>query len=134
MVETLENYRRELGNDTAITLLIGNDSFLELPKWHCFESLLALCHLLVIERPEKIKTPLSPILQKLTSTHEIFDKRILQTTPCGAIYRFNAGSYDISSTELRSLLQAKLSVEQYLPKAVYDYIRKHGLYWSKAGS
>ena len=128
MVETLENYRSELGNDTAIILLIGNDTFLELPKWHRFERLLSLCHLLVIERPKKNTLPMPNLLKKLTNTHEIFDKHLLQTTPCGAIYRFNAGCYDISSTEIRRLIQAKLSVEKYLPKAVSDYIREHALY------
>lgn len=128
MVETLENYRAELGNDAAITLLIGHDSFLELPQWHRFETLLSLCHLLVIERPNTNSAPLPNLLQKISHTHEIVDKLRLETTPCGAIYRFNAGSYDISSTKLRSLIQAKLSVEEYLPKAVSDYIQEHQLY------
>ncbi len=50
MVHSLQNFRLELGNELPITLLLGTDSFNQLPQWYNWQQLLTLANLLVIKR------------------------------------------------------------------------------------
>lgn len=52
-VETLEQLRAERGAAQPLAFIIGQDSLLSLHKWHRWESLLDLCHLLVCQRDRK---------------------------------------------------------------------------------
>lgn len=155
MVDTLEAFRRELGGQTAITLCIGSDAFIQLPQWHCWEKILKLSNLLVIKRaPDPVKAQSydtepdqadscdqaagrqnretfdqsMKCLQNLLLTHETFDKNTLKIQPYGAIYRFDAGQYPISSSWLREELQAGHNVDAYLPPRVIQYIKSQALY------
>ena len=139
MVETLENFRQELGTQVAITLCIGMDSFMQLPQWKSWEKLLTLSHLLVIERadnpidygtdkPLPILPNLPETMRKLLLTHESLDKNTLLTKAYGSIVRFDAGYYPISSSWLRSQLQSGHNIEAYLPANVYQYIKEQALY------
>lgn len=50
-IETLESLRKERGAERPLAFIIGQDSLLSLHKWHRWESLLDVCHLLVCARP-----------------------------------------------------------------------------------
>jgi nicotinate-nucleotide adenylyltransferase len=50
-LETLTELRAERGDDQPLAFIIGQDSLLTLHKWHRWEELLSLCHLLVCKRP-----------------------------------------------------------------------------------
>lgn len=127
MVETLQSLRRE-HKESSITLIIGYDAFLSLPKWHQWEKLIEFAHLLIINRGlynnEVTPSPLSALLKK----HQVSEKEPLINYKAGAIYEFNAGNYPISSTEIRSLLKEQQNVSSLLPKEVYNYIKLQGLY------
>lgn len=128
MVETLQSFREEIGTHAPITLLLGMDAFIQLPKWHCFDKLLTLSHVLVIKRARISEKKIPQILKKLLITHEVFDKNDLLTCPCGKIYQYDAGQYPVSSSELRQKIRAKENIEAYLPPAVYHYIKALALY------
>ena len=128
MVETLQSFRAELGEDAAITLLIGMDTFIELPQWHSWEQILHLSNLLVIKRAQINEHELPDVLKSLLFVHETVDKSALLTNPSGKIYRFDAGQYAISSSLLRLHIQAGNSVEPFLPADVLQYIKDEGLY------
>lgn len=129
MVDTLQNIRRLGGQNLAITLLIGMDTFLQLPQWHAWQQLMDLSHLLVIHRPGAVeKASIAPVLQALLITRETHDKKELLTQPYGKIYRLDAGQYDISSTWLRQQINQGLSIENYVPAAVNQYIKEQALY------
>src|SRR5512134_2343329 len=50
-VETLEQFRAELGRDVPLCLLVGMDQFLDLAAWHRWRELFGLAHLIVAARP-----------------------------------------------------------------------------------
>ena len=57
MVETLESFRQDLGDQVAITLCLGSDAFLQLPQWHSWRKILKLSNVLVIKRaPDPVNT------------------------------------------------------------------------------
>lgn len=129
MVTTLEDYRLESGQDTAITLLMGRDSFAELPHWYNWEKLLLLCNILVIDRPGDINFP-DPVCH-LLNQHETCNLSDLKTQPHGKIYRFNAGHFDYSSTSIRQLLLKNKTNQLPLPASVTQFINQFNLYTNK---
>jgi len=127
MVVTLEDYRKQYGEQISLTLLLGSDSFQQLPKWYQWRRLLELAHLMIIERPGN-HIQLSPMLKNLLEEHETNDSDALSCLNKGTIYRFNAGHYPISSTQIREKLALTQDVTDYIPSSVYAYIRKNNLY------
>lgn len=127
MVNTLQSFRKELGDEVSITLLLGMDAFLQLPQWHAWEKILTFCHVLVMKRA-KIHAEYGSVLKSLLTTHEVFDKTELLNHPFGKIYQYNAGKYAISSRLLRQKMKAEKDVREYLPEAVYEYIIEQKLY------
>lgn len=128
MVDTLESFHHEAENPLAITLLIGMDVFMQLPQWHCWQKLLTLCHLLVIERPEAMLQNLPACLKHLLADHETSNQQLLYNQAGGKIFRFDAGQYPISSTQLRKARATGASIRPFLPPAVYQYIEEQALY------
>ena len=59
MVETLESFRHQLGEQVAITICLGTDAFKQLPQWHCWQKILKLSNILVIQRELSNKQELS---------------------------------------------------------------------------
>lgn len=128
MVDTLLNFREELGTQVSITLLIGMDAFLTLPQWHAWQTLLTHCHLLVMQRPQTTLPIMPDLLCDLLTKHEIFDKTKLLRTPFGKIYQYNAGEYPISSSLVRQRIKKGESIKEIVPDNVYQYILKHKIY------
>ena len=50
MLDTLTSFQEEYKNKASITLLLGMDAFLELPRWHQWKKILTCCDLLVMQR------------------------------------------------------------------------------------
>jgi nicotinate-nucleotide adenylyltransferase len=127
MVDTLQSFREELGNQVSITLLLGMDAFLQLPQWHEWQKILELSHLLVIQRIQVTETLMPPALKTLFKTHS-GNKNSLLTHAYGKIYQFNAGEYAISSSCLRQKMAAREDIQLYLPEGVYQYIQREKIY------
>ncbi|AHE67189.1 nicotinate-nucleotide adenylyltransferase [Legionella oakridgensis] len=128
MVNTLESFREEIGEKIPITLLMGMDAFLRLPEWYQWQRLLALSHILVIQRPQ-INPPAMPqSLEALLSLKKTTEKSNLLTESHGKIFCYDAGQYDISSSWLRKQIKSRTDVRNYLPSAVYQYIKEQALY------
>lgn len=120
-VTTLEEYRRELGPLPSITWLMGMDSFLSLPRWHRWQVLPDMAHLLVMTRAG-YPDPQSTLLQHELRARLTTDENALRQQPHGLIATVDAGSYDISSSAIRQ------QNNDNLPTAVQKYIKQHSLY------
>lgn len=127
MVDTLKSFRTEHPK-SAITLILGYDSFLSLTKWHQWERLTSLANLLVINREEysneKIPTP----LQMLMTEHKGDNHTTLVHSESGVIQFFDAGHYELSSTKIREQIKKYNDLSDVMPIQVYEYIKKHELY------
>lgn len=127
MVTTLEDFRNQWQDQRSITLLMGLDTFYQLPQWHRWQRLLTLCNLLVIDRPGVTQEPPDEIKQIL-KIHLTKTGDALKQHSYGLIYRYNAGLYDLSSTNIRKRLQQGENVHQQLPNVVNQYIEENELY------
>lgn len=128
MVFTLESFKREYP-DGSITLILGYDAFLSLPLWHQWEKILTLCHLLVITRTLPNAKPWTTApLQDILDAHKTTQEKDLLQCQAGKIFFFNAGTFDISSTEIKKAIKANQKIDQVLPRGVYQYIIQQKLY------
>ena len=105
-VDTLETLRREMP-DATMFVLVGVDSFLELPRWRRPERLVELADWIVVSRPgfSLPKSPLPEWVHVLKGVEE-----------------------DVSATALRARLRLGESCGDLVPTRVLRYIREHHLY------
>jgi len=127
-VTTLEAWRAERGAEQPLAFIIGQDSLLSLSKWHRWQDLLSLCHLLVCQRPGYPTRFDSPEMKDWLDQHLAQDIRQLHQHPAGHIWLAETPLYDISATEIRRRRHQNQPCDDLLPAAVIDYIDREGLY------
>lgn len=127
-VETLEILRQEQGNKRPLAFIIGQDSLLSIHKWHRWNSLLDICHLLVMARPGYPDELETAELQSWLENHQAFHPEELRKKPHGYIYLANTPLLNISATEIRQRSLAEHDCSDLLPSSVERYIKSQGLY------
>jgi len=122
-VTTLESLRAERPHQ-PLCLLIGMDQFLAFERWHRWQEIPSLAHLVVLSRPG---TP-SPALPAWAEARRTDAVRVLHETPAGRLAFLPVRPQDISATRIRAAVARGESVSGLLPDAVLDYIRTNHLY------
>jgi nicotinate-nucleotide adenylyltransferase len=127
MVTTLKDYRLELGPDVAISLLMGSDTFYQLPLWFEWQTLLSLANIIVVKRA--LIQPMPLTIEKLVYQHKVSAKELMNKTH-GGIYIGQVGLYPLSSTTIRNQIKAQgiNTLVDKIPRVVIDYISIHQLY------
>jgi nicotinate-nucleotide adenylyltransferase len=131
-VDTLTELRRE-DPLRPLALIVGVDTFAELPDWHRWRELFDFAHVVVVTRPG------APLAEALTGElAKEWDKRHastpqpLESAIAGAILAVPVSPQPISATEIRAALARGRSglrdVRGLLPRAVLTYIDQHQLY------
>ena len=126
-IDTLREIREELGAEEPLIMVLGMDSFLSLPTWSEWKSLLHYAHILVVSRPgwePDLVSELSAFCEKYRASapHE------LQCAPSGRIWLETLTPLGISSSMIRLLASRQESIAYLLPEPVQKYIEKHTLY------
>ncbi|MEN5016341.1 nicotinate-nucleotide adenylyltransferase [Erwinia sp. Eh17-17] len=127
-IETLAALRAERGQSQPLAFIIGQDSLLTLHKWHRWQDLLSLCHLLVCQRPGYRSEMETPEQQHWLDSHLTHHAQALQQRPAGKILLAATPLINISATEIRTRRHQGKSDADLLPPAVSDYIDREGLY------
>lgn len=130
--QTLQEWRAERGPTQPLGFIIGQDSLLNFPSWHQYETILQNSHLIVCRRPGYPLTMKEEQHQAWLDTHLTNDVEDLHTLPAGKIYLAETPWFDISATLIRERLQQDLSCDDMLPAPVLNYIHQHGLYQKSA--
>jgi nicotinate-nucleotide adenylyltransferase len=115
-IDTIEHFQEELPA-AEIHLLIGGDSFLDLPHWRRWRDIAAAARLVVFTRPgwDLDEASLPPDLVTLARSDRV---HLLRQTPV-----------DVSATRLRALLARGEPVpEGSMPSRVVQYVHKYLLY------
>ncbi|EKS6727479.1 nicotinate-nucleotide adenylyltransferase [Enterobacter mori] len=130
--QTLQEWRAEQGQDKPLAFIIGQDSLLNFPTWHQYETILENSHLLVCRRPGYPLTMREPQYQQWLEAHLTDNVEDLHNQPAGKIYLAETPWFDISATLIRERLQQGLACDDMLPSSVLAYINQHGLYQKSA--
>jgi nicotinate-nucleotide adenylyltransferase len=119
-VDTLSALREEFPQ-RSLALIIGMDAFLGLPRWHQWQDLLGLAHIVVAHRPGWRAPDIGPLGELLANygTHRIDD---LHTNKAGKIYVHDVTQLEISSTEIRELIASGRDPIFLMPDGVRDVI------------
>ncbi|WP_455427359.1 nicotinate-nucleotide adenylyltransferase [Dryocola sp. LX212] len=127
-VKTLEQVRTEQGDRQPLAFIIGQDSLLSLHRWHRWEALLDLCHLLVCQRPGYPIAMDNAEQQYWLDSHITTCPEALHSAPAGKIFLAQTPLFDISATSIRQRLAQGLSCDDLVPLSVLEYINQHHLY------
>lgn len=129
-VDTLATLRNEYPL-RPIALMIGMDAFLGLPKWYQWREILQLAHIVVAHRPGWRAPDVGPLGELLADrgTHRIGD---LHQAKSGHIYIHDVTQLEISSTEIRELVEIGRDPRFLMPDSVRDVIERSGCYAAPA--
>lgn len=126
MIDTLRSLRQEFPK-TSLVLIIGMDSFLTLPSWHEWQSLLNYAHILVVSRPE-VEMHWSNELDQAFKLKQVKNIDQLTDSLSGHIYFHPMNTLNISATRIREQIKKSAIPRQFLPQAVVDYIISEMVY------
>jgi len=121
-VDTLTELRQELPG-RSLCLILGMDAFLGLPNWHRWRELLRLTHIVVAHRPGW-KAPTSGPLGEVMVDHGTGSVRDLHEAPAGRIYVHAVTQLEISSTELRQIIETGRDPRYLVPESVREIIHE----------
>jgi nicotinate-nucleotide adenylyltransferase len=128
-VETLRGLRREIGPQAPVALLLGADSFLDLPQWREWRELFVLAHFVVAGRAgSPLDGELPEPLSDMVAGRLVEDPARLREAPAGRVLCLRQPLHPGSSTRLRERVAADGDWQALVPPAVAGYIRRHGLY------
>jgi nicotinate-nucleotide adenylyltransferase len=142
---TFDTLVRLHGNGLAasqIFFITGADAFAEIATWSRYPQVLEMAQFVVVSRPGHAASVLA---SKLPSLAGRMRDVTVQPTPAAApraqtahvlevsgqsleVLLVDAPTRDVSSTEIRQLLESGLSISGLVPPAVETYIGQHGLY------
>lgn len=126
--QTLQEWREEQGTARPLAFIIGQDSLLNFPTWHQYETILHNSHLIVCRRPGYPLAMREEKDQLWLETHLTHNANDLHTLPCGKIYLAETPWFNISATLIRDRLKNGENCDDLLPTSVLAYINQHGLY------
>ena len=125
-VDTLTELRAEFPH-RSLCLLLGMDAFLGVPGWHRWRELFDLAHIVIAHRPgwkAQTQGPLGELMVD-RGTGAVND---LHRSPAGRIYVHAVTQLEISSTELRQIIDAGRDPRYLVPDGVRQIIRDSGCY------
>ncbi|KAA6187821.1 nicotinate-nucleotide adenylyltransferase [Thiohalocapsa marina] len=131
-VDTLHSLRQELGPRRSICLLVGGDTFNAFLDWHRPFDILALAHLVVMQRPGAA-APDDPALRAELACRGTRQLAALRQAPAGRIWIESVTQLDISATRIRGLFAAGRSPRYLLPDAVLELARREACYSAQRG-
>ena len=123
-VFTVQELRQEFG-EIPLCLILGLDSFLDLPNWYRWNEILDYVHIVVMCRPG---WELPASLPDWCSDAVEENPLDLEKKPYGNVYCMSVPSIDITSTVIRKRLASAINVEDALLPGVLDHIKIHRLY------
>lgn len=107
--DTVRAYRKVFSGN--LYWVLGADQFYQLKHWHDYAYLLESVHFLVYPR-EGFPFTKAPVYHSKAKGYTLL----------------NLPLWSMSSTVIRKHCQQQSSIEEYVPKAVADYIHKHRIY------
>ena len=119
MIDTLHELK-QIYKDEPICLIIGMDSFIKIKTWKEWQEFSKLVHLVILQRQGFNLTDSS-----LDSFHNSKEVNQLQLEPNGLLYFSNCPKINISSSDIRSRIDANQNLDDLLPKSVINYLRLH---------
>lgn len=124
-VDTLQDFRRELP-DATLVLMVGEDAFAGFDRWHRWQDIFELSHVIVMRRPgsaQELNPRLDDELMSRACTASA-----LPEGETGRIAIADVTPLAISSTAVRHFVAAGGDTRFLVPDAVAAYLRENPIY------
>jgi len=115
--DTMTELREQFGRETEFFFIMGADSLADFPHWHEPQRILELARLAVAERPEPEDVGLEGGLAE-DLARAMRERVVWLRMPLIAI----------SASAVRERVRQGQPIRYWVPPAVEEYIRQHGLY------
>jgi len=119
---TVKQIRAELGAQTPLAFILGQDAYATIKNWQQAQLLPALTHLIVVARSGSEDQSNASGWQSSDSLEA------LRQRPAGLVFFINNALIDISSSQIRSLIAQNIQPRYLLPGVVWSYIKRNKLY------
>jgi nicotinate-nucleotide adenylyltransferase len=114
-LDTIRELRNKAQAKDELYFILGWDNLLDLPRWHKPQKIVQLCKLVAVPRVG-YRIPDAPTLEGILPG--LAKRVVLLENPV----------VDISATVIRERARRGLSLNNLVPEAVEQYIKKKGLY------
>jgi nicotinate-nucleotide adenylyltransferase len=130
-VDTVRHFKQK-HHGAHLYFLLGADSFLQIPTWRDYETLLGSCDFVVASRPgfhvDALRLVIPPeLFARRDAPHAPLDPRAIALRRT-AVYVLNTVASNVSATEVRHRLDRHDSIHGLVPPRVEEYINKKALY------
>ncbi|MEE9181556.1 MAG: nicotinate-nucleotide adenylyltransferase [candidate division NC10 bacterium] len=144
-VETVRELLKLYGPETYLCFIMGVDAFLEMSSWKEAEEILRLTQVVVTARPgwrlDEVEKTLTPEQRRQLGNPQFQYLKISEVSPKlshqglvpGLVLLVEVVSLDISSREIRHLVEEGRSIRFLVPDTVAAYMGKNRLYQRRKG-
>jgi len=125
-IDTLRSVRDD-ESTRPVCLIIGADAAARLDRWHEWERLIELAHLIIARRPGSqlpSNGPVAALIERCADTRV----SALGEQPAGVIHICDIPGLDISATAVRERLAHGRSIEFLVPEGARQILMKEKLY------
>lgn len=126
MVDTLQSFVDEFPQQ-GICLILGQDALNGLHRWHQWERLTQLAHLLVLQRPGYTPPTTGPVAD-LIEQRQTENTADLAAPEGGKLLLLSVPALEISASHIRRLLASGRSPHFLLPPRCLGYAQREGIY------
>jgi nicotinate-nucleotide adenylyltransferase len=121
-IDTLEHFQRQLPQ-AELHLILGGDSFVDLPQWVRSADIVAAARLVVLARPG------FPLAGRKTGQPGALPPAVAALAASDRVHVLTQTQVEVSSTRVRELLARGESLPPgWLPGLVVEFIQKYSLY------
>jgi nicotinate-nucleotide adenylyltransferase len=126
-VDTLAALREDLPG-RPLCFILGMDAFMQFHRWHRWQDILQLAHLVVARRPGSELHITDKALQTVFAERITDNVDILHQQLSGRIYICDVTLVDVSATQVRENVTKGLPLQGLVTEPVAQYITEHRLY------
>jgi nicotinate-nucleotide adenylyltransferase len=126
MVNALQSWRRVF-DQQPLCLIMGIDAFATFDQWYEWQEIPKLVHLIIANRHQAPKIENASLLE-LINKYQVENVQDLTRKPHGSVFFVDIHPLPIAATQIREAIKAHHNVTNLLPKTVWSYILKKGLY------
>lgn len=133
-IDTVRQFKTELGRGAQLYLIVGLDAFLEIETWMHHEQLFEELPMIVMTRPgnwgsDDRRVFASHLRHQVSTGYTWSEAAAGYVHPdLAPVYLARVTRLDISATGVRQAIREKRAVDGMVPKPVADYIYQKGLY------
>jgi nicotinate-nucleotide adenylyltransferase len=126
-IDTLKELR-ETYCGQSICLIIGMDAFQEFDTWKEWQKIAGFAHIIITNRPNTQQVIKKERLKTFYESRKISLKENIHNSLHGKILKQDVPALDISSSQIRELMQSNNSIKFLLPDNVLEFITNEKIY------